>query len=76
MVKDGAGKVVEGAEVRVNASMTAMDMGRKSGKATDQGNGRYALVTNLAEGGEWKFTIQVDKPGLPQGIKEVKLNVK
>jgi len=62
--------------VRVSASMTAMDMGRMTGVATDQGSGRYALKALLAHGGEWKFTIQVDKPGIPQGIKEIKLDVK
>ncbi|MCL5997989.1 MAG: FixH family protein [Chloroflexi bacterium] len=75
-VKDSTGKPVEGAEVRVSANMTAMDMGRMTGKATDQGGGRYALKAQLAHGGEWKFTVQVDKPGLPQGIKEEKLDVK
>ena len=33
-------------------------------------------MANLSQSGEWKFTIQVDKPDMPQGIKEVKLDVR
>jgi hypothetical protein len=74
-VQDSSGKAVEGAQVHVSANMTSMNMGLMTGVATDQGSGRYALKTKLAQSGEWKFTIQVDKPGIPQGIKEVKLDV-
>lgn len=75
-IQDSSGKTVEGAEVHVSANMTAMNMGLMTGLATDQGGGRYTLKTKLTQSGEWKFTIQVDKPGIPQGVKEVKLDVK
>ena len=74
-VKDKNGRPVEGAEVNVSYSMTTMSMGTTSGKATDEGGGRYTIKTNFGHTGNLKFTIQVDKPGLPQGILETKLNV-
>ncbi len=74
-VKDKDGKPVDGAEVNISYSMTTMNMGNTSGKATDEGGGRYTIKTSFGHTGNVKFTIQVDKPGLPQGILETKLDV-
>ena len=74
-VKDKDGKPVEGAEVNISYSMTTMNMGNTSGKAIDEGGGRYTIKTSFSHAGNLKFTVQVDKPGLPQGILETKLDV-
>ena len=74
-VKDKDSKPVEGAEVNISYSMTTMNMGNTSGKASDEGGGRYTIKTSFNHTGTAKFTIQVDKPGLPQGILETKLDV-
>ena len=74
-VKDKDGKPVDDAEVNISYSMTTMNMGNTSGKATDEGGGRYTIKTSFGHTGNVKFTIQVDKPGLPQGILETKLDV-
>ena len=75
MVKDKDGKPIEGAEVNISYSMTTMNMGNTSGKATDEGGGRYTIKTTFDHAGNLKFTVQVDKPGLPQGLLETKLDV-
>ena len=75
MVKNKDGKSVEEAEVTISYNMTTMNMGNTSGKATDEGGGRYTIKTSFNHAGNLKFTIQVDKPGLPQGILETKLDV-
>ena len=74
-VKDKDGKPVEAAEVTISYSMTTMNMGNTSGKATDEGSGRYTIKTSFDHTGTAKFTIQVDKPGMPQRILETKWDV-
>jgi len=75
MVTDKGGKPVEDAEVNISYNMTSMNMGITTGKATDEGGGRYTVKTSFTHTGGTKFTIQVDKPGLPQGIFETTLDV-
>ena len=75
MVTDKGGKPVEDAEVNISYNMTSMNMGITSGKATDEGGGRYTVKTSFTHTGGTKFTLQVDKPGLPQGIFETTLDV-
>ena len=75
MVKDKDGKPVEGAVVNVSYDMTSMAMGATSGKATGGIGGRYTIKTSFDHTGTAKFTIQVDKTGMPQGILETKLEV-
>lgn len=74
-VTDPAGEIVEGADVYVSYAHLGMNMGTQEGRAVEQSNGRYSLKAQLSMNGDYKVTIQVDKKGLPQGIKEVKLGV-
>lgn len=74
-VKDKADQPVAGADVRVMATHVGMNMGALNGKAVEQGNGQYTLQMRFSMAGDWKFTIQVDKPGQPQGVEEIKLTV-
>lgn len=74
-VTDPIGKAVEGADVYVSYAHLGMNMGTQQGRAGEQANGRYSLKAQLSMNGDYKITIQVDKKGLAQGIKEVKLGV-
>ncbi len=63
-VVDDKGQPVSGADFDVIADHTDMNGMTMHGKATDQGNGNYAIVTNFSMAGNWKLTIQVRKEAL------------
>lgn len=58
-VVDDKGQPVPGADFDVIADHTEMGGMIMHGKATDQGNGRYAITTNFAMAGKWKISVQV-----------------
>ena len=59
VVKDTAGKPLNGVKVLVTADMAVHSMGAMQGEATDQGNGRYATKIPFGMAGDWKITIEV-----------------
>lgn len=63
-ITDANGNPIEGATVDVSAEHTGMNMGEMNGVATEQGGGKYAIVTNFNMGGTWKVTVYVRKDGL------------
>ena len=60
-VVDDKGQPVSGADFDVIADHTDMSGMTMHGKATDQGNGNYAIKTNFSMAGNWILTIQVRK---------------
>ena len=63
-VVDDQGQPVNGADFDVIADHTDMNGMTMHGKATDQGNGSYAIMTNFSMAGKWKLTVQVRKEPL------------
>lgn len=64
MVVDDQGQPVSGADFDVIADHTDMSGMIMHGKATDQGNGKYAILTNFSMAGKWMLTVQVRKEAL------------
>ena len=64
MVVDDQGQPVSGADFDVIADHTDMSGMTMHGKATDQGNGNYAILTNFSMAGKWMLTVQVRKAAL------------
>jgi hypothetical protein len=63
-VVDDKGQPVNSADFDVIADHTDMSGMTMHGKASDQGNGNYAITTNFSMSGNWKLTVQVRKDGL------------
>ena len=63
-VVDDQGQPVSGADFDVIADHTEMNGMTMHGKATDQGDGRYAISTNFSMAGKWRLTVQVRKDAL------------
>ncbi len=63
-VVDNQGQPVSGADLDVIADHTDMSGMIMHGKATDQGNGIYAILTNFSMAGKWMLTVQVRKETL------------
>lgn len=63
-VVDEKGQPVSGVDFDVIADHTDMSGMTMHGKASDQGNGNYAITTNFSMSGNWKLTVQVRKDGL------------
>ena len=63
-VEDSNDQPVSGADFDVIADHIEMGGMTLHGKATDQGDGRYAINTNFSMPGMWKLTIQVRKDAL------------
>jgi hypothetical protein len=63
-VVDDQGQPVSGADFDVIADHTDMSGMTMHGKATDQGNGNYAIMTNFSMTGNWMLTVQVRKEAL------------
>ena len=60
-VKDEQGQPINNAEVYIFANHTdhgGMDV---QGKATNQGEGRYAVTVDFSMSGPWKVTVQVNQ---------------
>jgi YtkA-like len=63
-IVDDQGQPVSGADFDVIADHTDMSGMTMHGKATDQGNGNYAIMTNFSMTGNWMLTVQVRKDAL------------
>lgn len=63
-VLDSKGQPINGADVDVVADHTDMSGMTLGGKATDQGNGVYAITANLSMAGNWEISVQVRKDAL------------
>lgn len=63
-VTDSQGQPVAGAEFEVFADHTDMSGMTMSGKATEQGNGVYAITANFSMAGNWKVSVGVRTPSL------------
>lgn len=63
-VVDAQGQPVSGADFDVIADHIEMSGMAMHGKAADQGNGSYAIMTNFSMTGKWRLTLQVRKEGL------------
>ena len=64
LLTDKDGKPVEGAAVKLSVSMTTMDMGAKTGTATDEGGGKYTIKTNFDHAGGLKIIVEAAKDNL------------
>ena len=74
-VLDTQGQPISGADVDVIAGHTEMGGMTMHGKATDQGNGKYAITANYSMPGKWLVTVQVKKENL-DFKQDIKLQVK
>ena len=63
-VNDANGQPIPDAEVYVFADHTEMKGMNMNGRATAQGNGRYAITAGFSMSGQWKVTVQVRKTPL------------
>ena len=63
-VLDTQGLPVSGADVDVFADHIDMAGMTMHGKATEQGDGVYAITANFSMDGNWKLTVQVKKDNL------------
>ena len=64
LLTDKDGKPVEGADVKLNVTMTTMDMGTMTGTATDEGDGKYTIKTNFDHAGGLKIVVEATKDKL------------
>ncbi|WP_299025122.1 FixH family protein [uncultured Thermanaerothrix sp.] len=60
-LQDAQGRALEGAEVTVTAEHTDMSGMEMEGKATEQGQGRYAIRAHFSMSGNWTLRVQVRK---------------
>lgn len=74
-VVDDQGQPVSSADFDVIADHTDMSGMTMHGKATDQGNGSYAIKTNFSMVGNWLLTVQVRKETL-DFKQDIKLEIK
>lgn len=58
-LQDPQGRALEGAEVTVIAEHTDMSGMEMEGKATEQGQGRYAVRAHFSMSGNWTLKVQV-----------------
>lgn len=63
-VRDDKAQPVTGADIYVIADHTDMSGMTMQGKATNQGNGVYAITAKFDMSGNWKLTVQVKKEAL------------
>lgn len=79
-VRDPRDEPVTGAQVRVTVQMRNVggyaNVTTGGDLAHDLGEGRYSTDLRIDYQGQAEFTIQVDKPGLPQGVVETTLDVR
>lgn len=61
-VNDTQGNPVDKAQVAFDLNMTTMNMGKQTGKATSQGNGKYAGMGNLSMSGPWRVSANITMP--------------
>lgn len=71
MVRDSVGGPVEGASVRIEATMDHPGMGPVLEPATDQGEGHYLVpALELDMAGDWILTVRVRLPDGREAIRE------
>lgn len=80
VVKDRAGKPIDGAQVSITfymAAMPAMGMAamRAQARLTGQGNGTYAGSIDLQSGGTWQVTIDASKDGHTIAARQFNISV-
>ena len=63
-ITDKAGNLMEGATVEIAADHTDMSGMGMSGRATDQGGGKYSIKASFDESGNWMLTVKVTKDSL------------
>jgi hypothetical protein len=64
MVNNAQGQPISDADVYLFVDHTDMQGMGMNGKATPQGNGRYAITAGFEMAGNWKVTVQVKKSPL------------
>lgn len=64
MLKDGSGKVVDGATVQVQPVMTTMAMNVPAAHVSAQGGGRYTLRPAFSMAGSWRLDVTITRPGM------------
>ncbi|MEW5957916.1 MAG: FixH family protein [Chloroflexota bacterium] len=74
-VNDAMGQSIPDADVYIFADHTEMKGMDMNGKATAQGDGRYATTANFSMAGPWKVTVQVKKAPLDV-VQEFNLELK
>ncbi len=72
---DANGNPIEDASVDVSADHTDMSGMTMSGRATEQGGGRYAITANFSMSGNWKLTVYVRQEGLEYS-EEIELEIR
>jgi hypothetical protein len=60
-VNDAKGQPIPDADVFIFADHTEMEGMNMNGRATAQGDGRYAITAGFEHSGMWKVTVQVKK---------------
>jgi len=75
-VKDKDGNPLNDATVMLFADHVDMKGMNLQGKATAQGNGRYATVANFSMSGKWKVTVQVNKTGMTSLAQDFNIELK
>lgn len=63
-ITDDKDDPIEGAAVDVSVDHTDMTGMNMSGKASEQGEGKYAIDANFSMSGNWKMTVYVRKDSL------------
>lgn len=61
-VNDAQGNPVDNAQVAFDLNMTTMNMGKQTGTATSEGNGKYAVMGNLSMRGPWRVSSNITMP--------------
>lgn len=75
-VKDAQGLLLNDATVLVLVSHTTMNGMNQQGMARSQGNGRYAMMSDMSGmNGQWLITVQVSKGNLNLA-QDFKIDVK
>jgi hypothetical protein len=64
-VRDGAGRPISEATVRIHSDMTTMAMPVPDATATALGGGRYSAHLLFTMAGPWRLTVSVVAPGQP-----------
>ena len=75
-LKDKQDKLVEGADVNLSYTMTTMNMGVTSGKATDEGKGVYTIKSNIGHGGGLRIVVSAEKKDMGKGVKDLQMEIK
>lgn len=75
-VRDASGNPLNDGIVMLFADHMDMKGMTLQGKATAQGNGRYATIANFSMSGKWKVTVQVNKTGMTSLAQDFNIELK